>query len=171
MVLPLLTQEKANKPLGKCGPKIYFIGVKVALRLFILAVLALACGKKRPDPTQQVRAFMADWERAVDTKNPVALDSLLTAAGNTAPIDPQKFLAEIYTSESITRINLVGRQLNIGEKQAIVTGRLVRSGIPDSLARLNLTLLRTKNGWKLAGYQFAPFEPVQKDTAVMGTAL
>ena len=145
--------------------------MKVALRLLILAAFVFACGKKKPDPAQQVRAFMAEWERAVDAKNPNALDSLLTAAENSAPIDAQKFLAEIYRSEGITRVNLVGRQLDIGEKQSTVTGRLVRSGIADSLATLSLTLLKTKKGWKLAAYRFTPFEPVRKDTVGMETTL
>ncbi|MGH8005335.1 MAG: hypothetical protein ACRECJ_11500 [Limisphaerales bacterium] len=141
------------------------------MRLLILAAFVLACGKKKPDPAQQVRAFMAEWERAVDTKNPAVLDSLLTTAENTAPIDPQKFLAELYSSDGITRVNLVGRQLDIGEKQATVTGRLIRSGIPDSLATLNLTLLKTRKGWKLAVYQFAAFAPVEEDTGTMETTL
>jgi len=145
--------------------------VKVALRLLILAVIVFACGKKKPDPAQQIRTFMADWERAIDAKNPAVLDSLLTTAKNTAPVDPQKFLTEIYSSDGITRVNLVGRQLDIGEKQATVTGRLVRSGVPDSLATLTLTLLRTKKGWKLASYRMAPFEPLREDTANRETAL
>lgn len=137
-----------------------------ALRLLVLATIVLAgCGKKKPDPAQQVRAFMANWERAVDTQNAVLLDSLLTPAENIAPIDPQKFLMEIYNSGGITRVNLVGRQLDIGEKQTTVTGRFIRSGIPDSLATLSLTLLRTKKGWKLAAYQLRPFEPAKRDTA------
>jgi hypothetical protein len=160
-----------DKPLGKTSVKNYFTGVKVALRLFVLAAFALACGKKKPDPAQQIRAFMADWERAIDAKNPAVLDSLLTAAKNTPPIDPQKFLTEIYRSDGITRVNLVGRQMGIGEKQATVTGRLVRSGVPDSLATLSLTLLRTKKGWKLAVYRITPFEPLWKDTANGETAL
>ena len=151
--------------LGKKAVKNYFTGVKVALLVLVLVLSILACGKKKPDPAQQVRAFMADWERAVDTKNLTAVDSLLAPAENAAPIDAQKFLAEIYVSEGITRVNLVGRQLTIGEKQATVTGRLVRSGISDSLATLNLTLLRTKKGWKLAAYQLRPFEPVKPDTS------
>ena len=146
-------------------PKIYFTDVRNVLHLLILLILvSAACGKKKPDPAQQVRAFMADWERVVDAKNPAALDSLLTTTENTAPIDPQKFLAEIYNANGITRVNLVGRQLDIGEKQAGVTGRLVRSGIADSMATLNLILLRTKKGWKLAAYQFTPFEPIREDT-------
>lgn len=145
--------------------------MKVALRLIILAAFVLACGKKKPDPAQQLRAFMADWERAIDTQNPTALESLLTTAENTAPIDAQKFLTEMYSPAGITKVNLVGRQLDIREKQATVTGRLVRSGIPDSLATFSLTLLRTKKGWKLAAYQFAPFESPQKDTAGMERAL
>lgn len=139
----------------------------LALTTLVLA----ACGKKKLDPAQQVRAFMADWERVVDAKNPAALDSLLTTAENSGSIDAQKFLAEIYSSEGITRVNLIGRQLDIGEKQASVTGRLVRSGIPDSLVTLNLTLLRTKKGWKLAAYRFTPFEPVREDTGTMETTL
>ncbi|MCI0329730.1 MAG: hypothetical protein L0196_02085 [candidate division Zixibacteria bacterium] len=144
----------------------------MALRLLILsAVIFAACGKKKPDAAQQVRAFLADWERAVDAKNPAVLDSLLTTVENTTPIDPQKFLAEIYNSTGVTRVDLVGRQLDIGERQAAVTGRLVRSGVSDSLATLNLTLLRTKRGWKLAAYRFAPFAPVKKDTANTETVL
>lgn len=146
-------------------PKIYFTDVRNVLHLLILLILVLAaCGKKKPDPAQQVRAFMADWERAIDYKNATLLDSLSVAPENTASIDPQKFLAEIYSSNGITRVNLVGRQLDIGEKQASVTGRLVRSGIPDSLMTLSLTLLRTKKGWKLAAYQITPFEPIREDT-------
>lgn len=138
--------------------------MSVFLRLSILTILAFAaCGKKKPDPAQQLRAFMADWERAVDAKNPEVLDSLLTTAKNAPPIDPRQFLAEIYSAEGITRVNLVGRQLDIGENQATVTGRLVRSGIPDSLASLSLSLLRVKSGWKLAAYQLRPFEPVRQD--------
>ncbi len=135
--------------------------------LTLISIL-VACGKKEPDPAQQIRALMADWERAVDAKNPAVLDSLLTAAKNTAPVDPQKFLTEIYSSDGITRVNLVGRQMDIGEKQATVTGRLVRSGVPDSLATLTLTLLRTKKGWKLAAYQIIPYEPLKKDTSTAG---
>ena len=143
-----------------------------ALQLLIWAALVFtACGEKKPDPVQQVRAFMADWERAIDAKNSAALDSLLTTAQNTAPINPKNFLAEIYRAEGITQVNLVGRQLDIGEKQATVTGRLVRSGLADSLATLSLTLLRTRKGWKLAAYQFTPFAPVQKDTTNMETTL
>lgn len=142
------------------------------LHLLIFSTLIFAaCGKEKPDPAQQVRAFMADWERAIDAKSPAALDSLLTTAENSAPIDAQKFLAKIYSTDGIIRVNLVGRQLDIGEKQSTITGRLVRSGIPDSLATLSLTLLKTKKGWKLAAYHFTPFEPVQKDTAVMVTPL
>ncbi|MCI0404619.1 MAG: hypothetical protein L0Z48_06905 [candidate division Zixibacteria bacterium] len=138
--------------------------------LTLISIL-VACGKKKPDPAQQIRAFMADWERAIDAKNPAVLDSLLTTAKNIPSIDPQKFLTEIYRSDGITRVNLVGRQLDIGEKQATVTGRLVRSGVPDSLATLSLTLLRTKRGWKLTAYRIAPFEPLRKDTANRETAL
>ncbi|HLG93980.1 MAG TPA: hypothetical protein VI546_04020 [candidate division Zixibacteria bacterium] len=145
--------------------------MKVALRLLVLAVFVFACGKKEPDPAQQVRAFMADWERAVDARNPAALNSLLTVAENMAPIDGHKFLAEIYSPDGITGVNLVGRQLNIGEKQATVSGRLVRSGIPDSLAALNLILLKTRKGWKLAAYQFAAFAPVEEDTGAGEAAL
>jgi hypothetical protein len=137
------------------------IRLAIILTFFVLA----ACGKKKPDPAQQLRAFMADWERAVDAKNPAILDSLLTSVENAPPIEAQKLLAEIYVSEGIAQVNLVGRQLNIGEKQAVITGRLVRSGISDSLATLNLTLIRTKKGWKLAAYQLRPFEPVRQDTA------
>jgi hypothetical protein len=90
---------------------------------------------------------------------------------NTPPIEAQKLLAEIYVSEGITQVNLVGRQLNIGEKQAVITGRLVRSGISDSLATLNLTLLRTKKGWRLAAYQLRPFEPLRPDTATTETPI
>ena len=110
---------------------------------------------------------MADWERAIDTRSAVVLDSLLTAVENIAPIDPQKFLAEIYSSNGITQVNLVGRQLDISEKQALVTGRLIRSGIPDSLTTLSLTLFRTQKGWKLVAYQLRPFEPVKRDTAAV----
>ncbi|HXF48763.1 MAG TPA: hypothetical protein VNL73_04985 [Verrucomicrobiae bacterium] len=137
------------------------IRLAIILTFFVLA----ACGKKKPDPAQQLRAFMADWERAVDAKNPEVLDSLLTTAKNVPPIDPRQFLAEIYSAEGITRVNLVGRQLDIGEKQATVTGRLVRSGISDSLTTLSLSLLRVKSGWKLAAYQLRPFEPARQDTA------
>lgn len=152
--------------LGENAVKNYFTGVSVSLRLGILTILAVAaCGKKEPDQAQQLRAFMAGWERAVDAKNPAILDSLLTSAENAPPIEAQKLLTEIYVSEGITQVNLVGRRLNIGEKQAVVTGRLVRSGISDSLATLNLTLIRTKKGWKLAAYQLRPFEPVRPDTA------
>lgn len=130
----------------------------------VMAALA-ACAQKKPDPAQEVRAFMANWERAVDAKNPAALDSLLVTAGKGAAIDPRKFLAEIYSSEGITEVNLVGRELDIAEKQAMVRGRLVRSGISDSLSTLILTLIRTKKGWRLAAYRFVPFEPLKKDTA------
>ncbi len=167
-----LTIQNTNKPLGKKALKIYFTRVRNGLQLLILSTFVFAvCGKKKPDPTQQVRVFMAGWERAIDTRNAALLDSLLTTAENIAPVDPQKFLAEIYSSDGITRVNLIGRRLDIGEKQASVTGRLVRSGIPDSLVTLNLTLLRTKKGWKLVAYQFTPFEPIRENTVEEKTLL
>lgn len=122
------------------------------------------CAQKKPDPAREVRAFMASWERAIDAKNPTALDSLLARSSGSPPIESQKFLAEIYNAEAIREVNLVGRELDIGDQQAMVRGRLVRSGISDSLSTLILTLIRTKKGWKLAAYRFAPFEPL-KDTA------
>ncbi len=130
--------------------------------MLILATFVLtACGKKKPDPAQEVRAFMSDWERAVDTRNSAALDSLLTTAEPAAPVDAQKFLTEIYNSDGIKAVNLSGRQLDIGEKRATVSGRLVRSGLADSLATLTLTLLKTGKGWRWAAYRWAPFEPVR----------
>ena len=157
---------KSNKPLGKTAVENYFTAVRICLSWLIILTFAFSgCAKKKPDPAQELRAFMADWERAVDSRSPIMLDSLLTAVDNATPVDAQQFLAEIYSSDGITRVNLVGRQLDIGEKQATVTGRLVRSGISDSLATLSLSLLRTEKGWKLAGYQLRPFEPVKKDTS------
>ena len=140
--------------------------MRIAFHLLLIGglVALVGCAQKKPDPAQEVRAFMANWERAVDAKNVAALDSLLTTAGNSPAIDSRRFLAEIYSSAGITEVNLLGRELDIGDKQATVKGRLVRSGISDSLSALILTLIRTNKGWKLAAYRFAPFEPVKKDT-------
>ena len=139
---------------------------------FVLPVLVLvACGKKKPDPVQEVRAFMADWERAIDSRNPTALESLLTTVEHSVPIDTRRFLAEIYNSNSVKGVNVVGRKLDIGEKKATVSGRLVRSGLADSLATLTLTLLKTGKGWRWAAYHWEPFKPVKEDSASAGTTI
>lgn len=128
----------------------FFIGTA------LIAVLA-ACDGKKPDSAQEVRTFMADWERAVDSKNAAALDSLLTSAENTAPIEAQKLLGELFSVPGVQSIDLRGRQFSIGEKQATVSGLLIRSGIPDSVDHLSLILLKTKKGWKLVDYKWEPF--------------
>lgn len=133
--------------------------------VLLLAIGLTACGKKAPDPVQQVRAFMADWQRAVESKNPAVLDSVLVKPENAVPIDASRFLAELYNSPGVKQVKLVERQFAIGEVQASVTGRLVRSGIPDSLAMLSMTLLKTNKGWRVAAYRFSPFEPLRNDTA------
>ncbi len=114
-----------------------------------------ACGGKKPDSAQELRTFMANWERAVDSKNTAALDSLLAQAETAAPVEAQKLLDELFSAPDVRSIDLRGRQFAIGEKQATVSGLLIRSGIPDSMARLSLILLKTRKGWKLAGYHWS----------------
>jgi hypothetical protein len=118
-----------------------------------------ACGGKKPDPAQEVRVFLANWERAVDSKSVAALDSLIGMAENAAPIKSQKMLDELFSAPGVRSIDLRGRQFSIGEKQAAVSGLLIRSGIPDSMARLSLILLKTQKGWKLVDYQWEPLAP------------
>lgn len=112
-----------------------------------------ACGGEKPDSAQEVRAFMVNWERAVDSKNPAVLDSLFaTASDARLRLAAQKLLNELYSRPEVKSVDLRGRQFSIGEKRTTVSGLLIRSGIPDSTARLSLTLLKTKKGWKLAEY-------------------
>lgn len=160
-----LTLRPFDKPLGKSACKIYFTSVKFFVRLALILNLALpACGGKKPDAAQQIRAFMAEWERAVDSQNAIVLDSLFTQPRNSPPIDAQKFLDELYSSPEVKSVDLRGRQFSIGEVQATVSGLLVRSGIPDSMAHLSLVLLKTKKGWKLAAYKWETASPAKPES-------
>lgn len=127
--------------------------------LIILSVIFTACGKKELDVSEQVRNFMGEWERAVDSQNAVLLDSLLVRPENSAAIDPQKFLDELFSAPDVKSVNLRGRQFAIGQNQATVSGLLIRSGIADSMAHLKLILLKTKKGWKLAAYRWESAVP------------
>lgn len=127
--------------------------------LIILSVIITACGKKELDVSEQLRAFMAEWERAIDSQNAVVLDSLLVRPENSAAIDPQKFLDELFSTPEVKSVNLSGRQFAIRQNQATVSGLLIRSGIADSIAHLSLTLLKTKKGWKVAAYRWEPAIP------------
>jgi hypothetical protein len=133
--------------------RIYFTAVRFFIGIALIMILA-ACGGKKPDSAQEVRTFMANWERAVDSKSAVSLDSLVAKVENGAPVEAQKFLDELYSAPEVRSIDLRGRQFSIGEKQATVSGLLIRSGIPDSVDHLSLILLKTKKGWKLAGYRW-----------------
>ena len=130
----------------------------------VWALFLTACDGKKPDVAQQVRAFLAEWERAIDSKNPMVLDSLLTNRENSTPIDAREFLNRLYSSPAVKAVNLRGRQIEIGASQATVSGVLIRSGIPDSIARLTLTLLKTKQGWKLAENKWGVVSPAKSES-------